>query len=82
VLTALPGHEKLVEALCAYDLIGFQTSNDLRAFTDYIVNEARRNRIRRRVRRLRRRGRAGAFPISIDTEGFARAAEHAAARPT
>jgi len=32
VLTALPGHERLVEALCAYDLIGFQTANDLRAF--------------------------------------------------
>ncbi len=82
VLTALPGHERLVEALCAYDLIGFQTVNDLRAFTDYIVNEARGETASDGTfTAFGRRGRAGAFPISIDTEGFARAAEHAAGAP-
>ncbi len=82
VLTALPGHEKLVEALCAYDLIGFQTSNDLRAFADYIVNEARGETASDGTfAAFGRRGRAGAFPISIDTDGFARTAEHAAGAP-
>ncbi|HZF36184.1 MAG TPA: trehalose-6-phosphate synthase, partial [Candidatus Angelobacter sp.] len=82
VLTALPGHERLVEALCAYDLIGFQTSNDLRAFADYIVNEARGEMASDGTfTAFGRRGRAGAFPIAIDTDGFARAAEHAAGAP-
>ncbi|HUL06464.1 MAG TPA: alpha,alpha-trehalose-phosphate synthase (UDP-forming) [Candidatus Acidoferrum sp.] len=82
VLTALPGHERLVEALCAYDLIGFQTANDLRAFADYIVNEARGEMTPNGAfTGFGRHGRAGAFPISIDTDGFARTAEHAADAP-
>ena len=40
ILTALPHHRELVCGLCAYDLLGFQTENDLRAFLDYIVHEA------------------------------------------
>jgi len=80
VLTALPGHEQLVEALCAYDLVGFQTSSDLRAFADYIVNEARGDiAADGTFAAFGRRVRAGAFPISIDTDEFARTAERAAA---
>ncbi|MET3233653.1 UNVERIFIED_ORG: trehalose 6-phosphate synthase [Burkholderia sp. 1263] len=40
VLLAVPPHRELVEALCSFDLLGFQTRPDLRAFCDYIVNEA------------------------------------------
>ncbi|PYE23656.1 alpha,alpha-trehalose-phosphate synthase (UDP-forming) [Paraburkholderia silvatlantica] len=40
VLLAVPPHRELVQALCAFDLLGFQTRPDLRAFCDYIVNEA------------------------------------------
>jgi trehalose 6-phosphate synthase len=40
VLLAVPPHRELVEALCSFDLLGFQTKPDLRAFCDYIVNEA------------------------------------------
>jgi trehalose 6-phosphate synthase len=36
----VPPHRELVEALCSFDLLGFQTAPDLRAFCDYIVNEA------------------------------------------
>ena len=36
ILTALPSHRAIVQALCAYDLVGFHTENDLRAFLDYI----------------------------------------------
>src|ERR1700693_2450788 len=35
----VPNHRELVEALLAYDLIGFQTDDDTRNFTDYLVNE-------------------------------------------
>jgi trehalose 6-phosphate synthase len=82
VLTALPGHEQLVESLCAYDLIGFQTVTDVQGFADYILNEARGDvSADGTFAAFGRRGRAGAFPISIDTEGFARAAERAADAP-
>ncbi len=40
VITALPGHGRLMRALCAYDLLGFQTAADLRAFHDYVTLEA------------------------------------------
>jgi trehalose 6-phosphate synthase len=40
VLLAVPPHRALVEAMCSFDLLGFQTAPDLRAFCDYIVNEA------------------------------------------
>ena len=82
VLTALPGHEQLVEALCAYDLIGFQTATDLRAFADYVVSEARGDMAADGTfMAFGRRGRAGAFPISIDTDEFARVAARAAGAP-
>ncbi|SDD55929.1 alpha,alpha-trehalose-phosphate synthase (UDP-forming) [Paraburkholderia lycopersici] len=40
VLLAVPPHRELVQALCSFDLLGFQTKPDLRAFCDYIANEA------------------------------------------
>ncbi len=40
VLLSVPPHRDLVEALCSFDLVGFQTKPDLRAFCDYVVNEA------------------------------------------
>ncbi|HEX5077850.1 MAG TPA: alpha,alpha-trehalose-phosphate synthase (UDP-forming) [Geminicoccaceae bacterium] len=39
VYVALPWHDQLVRAMCAYDLLGFQTSNDLRNFHDYLYRE-------------------------------------------
>jgi Trehalose-6-phosphate synthase len=40
VLVSVPPHRDLVESLCAFDLLGFQTEPDLRAFCDYIESEA------------------------------------------
>ena len=79
VLVALPGHERLVEGLCSYDLVGFQTAQDARAFEDYVVGEARGSTsadgwLLAHGRRLR----AGAFPIGIDTTRFATEAQAAA----
>ncbi|WP_233850686.1 alpha,alpha-trehalose-phosphate synthase (UDP-forming) [Paraburkholderia sp. HD33-4] len=39
VLLTVPPHRELVEALCSFDLLGFQTGPDLRAFCDYVINE-------------------------------------------
>ncbi|MEP7350949.1 MAG: trehalose-6-phosphate synthase [Sphingorhabdus sp.] len=39
LLTALPQHRRLVEALFAYDVIGFQTEEWLETFHDYVIRE-------------------------------------------
>ncbi|WP_299626816.1 alpha,alpha-trehalose-phosphate synthase (UDP-forming) [Pelagibius sp.] len=75
VFTALPMHRDIVKALCAFDLIGFQTKEDLSCFQDYIRREAggevgRNGTIKAFGRVLR----AGTFPIGIDTEDFAKMA--------
>ncbi len=78
VLVALPRHEDIMRALCAYDLIGFQTMNDLSAFHDYIVLEADGEVLANGlVRAYGRTLRADVFPIGIDADELtALAAEH------
>ncbi len=39
LLTALPDHRRLVDALFAYDVVGFQTQEWLETFHDYVVRE-------------------------------------------
>lgn len=69
ILLALPNHESLVRAICAYDLVGFQTENDLNAFRDYIVNEAQGTvSASGLVEAFGRSLTTGVFPIGIDTE--------------
>ena len=82
VLAVLPGHESLMEAMCAYDLIGLQTLNDLRALADYIRNEAGGTvAADGTARAFGRAFRVGAFPIGIDAEPFAKLAKEQAASP-
>jgi len=78
IFLALPGHHEIVEALCHYDLIGFQTQNDLRGFHNYIELEAKQEvEPDGTICAFRRRLQARAFPISIDTDNVARMAEAA-----
>jgi trehalose 6-phosphate synthase len=80
VFLVLPNHRELVEAMCAYDLIGFQTARDLRAFRDYIELEAGgRSNPDGTFEAFGRRVRAAVFPISIDTQNIARMAVEAEA---
>jgi trehalose 6-phosphate synthase len=76
LLAALPQHTRLFEGLSAYDLVGFQTERDLERFQDYVRLFGRGKVISHGV--LETPGgrllRAGAFPISIDTEGIAQQA--------
>jgi trehalose 6-phosphate synthase len=75
VYVALPWHDRLMEALTAYDLIGLQTSNDLRNFHDYLYREGVGYALADGlVRAFGRTLRAQDFPIGIDTEDFARMA--------
>jgi trehalose 6-phosphate synthase len=72
ILRALPRHRALVRAMCAYDLVGFQTSDDLAAFRDYVTLEAG-GRVDDDgvVHCFGRTLRAEAFPIGIDTANVA-----------
>jgi trehalose 6-phosphate synthase len=82
LLLTLPVHRALVAGLCAYDLIGFQTPEDMRALQRYIVEEAGGEAFEDgRIGAFGRQSRTGAFPIGIDTEAFARLAERSLARP-
>ncbi len=78
VLLALPSHDDLIRALCAYDVVGFQTNRDLVSFRDYIIRE--------QVGEIWDDGlvsafgnvfKAAAFPISVDTDTIVRMAESA-----
>lgn len=75
VLTTLPNHRELIEDLCSYDLVGFQTRRDLRAFADYLFHEVESEVLGDgMLRAFGRVLRAQAFPIGIDTEGFVKLA--------
>jgi trehalose 6-phosphate synthase len=82
LLLTLPVHRSLVTALCAYDLVGFQTEDDVRALERYVVEEVG-GRVAEGglVEGLNGRIRIAAFPIGIDTESFARIAQKAVRRP-
>ena len=72
ILLTLPNHESIVKSLCAYDLVGFQSASDLRAFHDYILHEAQGKVFEDGV--VRAFGRsliARVFAISIDTKSIA-----------
>jgi trehalose 6-phosphate synthase len=71
LMTTLPFHARLVEALFDYDLVGFQTQDWLEAFKDYVISEAGgRTLPGDRLSAYGRTVRTGAFPIGIDAEEF------------
>jgi trehalose 6-phosphate synthase len=72
LLRVLPNHRDLVEALCAYDLVGFQTKSDLHGFCDYLLRWAGAEDLGHGM--LRAFGRivqAQVFPIGIDVAAVA-----------
>ena len=77
VAIALPRHEMLIGALAQYDLVGFQTPTDAKAFVDYLALEApdHSSGPDGRQHAFNRDFRVQAFPIGIDTEGFAKLGE-------
>jgi len=80
VVRALPVHRQLLRALCANDVVGFQTEHDRRSFEQCLsasgVGEARTA-----DRRETRKGQepvTGAFPIGIDVDECVSNAQHSA----
>ena len=71
VLTTLPRHRQLVQALFSYDLVGLQTDEWLWAFESYVLNElGGRRTADGRLEAFGGDLRARAFPIGLDTEDF------------
>ncbi len=88
-MLSVPHHRDLVEAMLAYDLIGFQTEDDRANFADYVGNELGLDVIDRldtptRDVLLVASGhgvsRIAVFPIGIDVDAFAARAAKAVAR--
>jgi trehalose 6-phosphate synthase len=78
ILAALPNHERLIPALCNYDLVGFQTEIDSANFSRYLAIEcglqwANGNSFHYDGRIVQ----IGTFPVGVETDVFARLARRA-----
>jgi trehalose 6-phosphate synthase len=72
LIAALPWAADLMRGLCAYDLLGFQTRNDLRNFQGCVTRHLSGSvGSDGAIFAVRRRLKAAAFPIGIDTARFA-----------
>jgi len=80
-ICAMPHHRDIVEAMLAFDLIGFQTTNDHQNFAAYLKHELGLRVVNGAVTSRHGVCRLATFPIGIDVEDFARRATKAAAGP-
>jgi trehalose 6-phosphate synthase len=81
LIGGVPHHRELIEAMLAYDLIGFQTDEDRENFLSYVEQDlglAVRDGV---VRSHYGRTRAAVFPIGIDPKKFAQLATKAMTHP-
>jgi trehalose 6-phosphate synthase len=81
VLMSVPHHRELVRAMLAYDLIGFQTEDDLGNFSDYLSRELAIEIDGDTCITPAGTTRLATFPIGIDVKAFSELATKAAARP-
>jgi trehalose 6-phosphate synthase len=81
IMGGVPHHRELVEAMLAYDLIGFQTEDDCENFLGYLSSdlgiESKNGFVTSRYGRTR----LAVFPIGIDVEKFAQQAAKAVSHP-
>jgi len=71
VFRTIPPHQALAHAMCAYDVVGFQTASDARAFGDYCVQCLGAEREASGLRTAERGVRVGTYPIGIDVDDVA-----------
>jgi trehalose 6-phosphate synthase len=82
ILTAMPNHDRLMPALCEYDLVGFQTDDDAANFARYLAKEfGMPAHINRSLDSGPRAMRIGTFPVGVDTVSFNRVARRAVRLP-
>ena len=77
---SVPHHRELVEAMLAYDLIGFQTDDDRQNFADYVSSELGLDVVDGLIASKRGMSRLATFPIGIDVDAFASRAVKAITR--
>ena len=75
LMVTLPGHQKLVQSLFDYDLVGFQTPDYRQAFEEYVLTEAKGVMVGSDLRAFGRTVKVGAFPIGVDAAEFAEMAK-------
>jgi trehalose 6-phosphate synthase len=68
VFMTIPSHADLVRAMCAYDLLGFQTDIDRTAFQDYVLRYASGERAGEAMRVFGRIIRTGVYPIGVHVD--------------
>lgn len=81
VIGGVPHHRELVEAMLAYDLIGFQTEDDYENFLSYVQSDLELAVQDGVVTSRYGAARAAVFPIGIDPEKFAQQAAKAVLHP-
>jgi trehalose 6-phosphate synthase len=81
VIEGVPHHRELVEAMLAYNLIGFQTEDDYQNFVGYLSLSLGLAVEDGTVTSLHGKTRIAVFPIGIDSEKFARQATRAVSHP-
>jgi trehalose 6-phosphate synthase len=81
VVGGVPHHRELVEAMLAYDLIGFQTQDDCDNFLSYVEQDMNLTVAGGHVTSRHGTSRIAVFPIGIDPEKFARQAAKAVSHP-
>ncbi|WP_051882128.1 alpha,alpha-trehalose-phosphate synthase (UDP-forming) [Parvularcula oceani] len=76
IFKSLPDHAQLARGLAAYDVVGFQTTNDRRNFEKYILEEMDAKALGDcRFEVLGRTITVKSYPIGIDADAFVKAAE-------
>ncbi|MGQ0740977.1 MAG: alpha,alpha-trehalose-phosphate synthase (UDP-forming) [Alphaproteobacteria bacterium] len=82
ILCGLPHHERLIPALCQYDLVGFQTDTDAENFARYLIRICKMPTADRRTFRTDgHRVQIGVFPVGIETAEYASTAQRAISSP-
>src|ERR1700731_3662837 len=81
VIEGVPHHRELIEAMLAYDLIGFQTQDDCDNFLGYLSSSLGIEIENGVVTSRHGKSRIAVFPIGIDPEKFARQAPKAVSPP-
>jgi trehalose 6-phosphate synthase len=80
VLRLLPTYAELVRDLCQYDLVGFQTAEDLDGFYSALEAVFPEGKMRKDQEHVELNGRTikvGVYPIGVDVDVIARQAEQA-----
>jgi trehalose 6-phosphate synthase len=81
MMQGVPHHRELIEAMLAYDLIGFQTQDDCENFLNYVSSELALEIENSVITSRQGRTRVAVFPIGIDVEKFAVQAAKAVSHP-